>query len=197
MKTRDLIMQKTLLLLLRKGFDGVSVSDIKQEVDIARGLLYHYFKSKDELLMAVLTEIVLPLKKMDEEPDREKSISDFISYWLHFCRQITEKLRTEEYPELSVFHIDVLLYQCAQRYPQLRAENHRIQKSCFAAWKAAVLNSFAKGELRTGLNLESLARQFFYLSQPVVPRMNDGGGRESCLYEMERALKDFYEIIKR
>ena len=54
MKTHDFILQKTLGLLLQKGYDGVSVSDIQQVTGMARGLLYHYFGNLDRLFEEVV-----------------------------------------------------------------------------------------------------------------------------------------------
>lgn len=65
MKTRDLILQRTFALLLDKGYDGVSVSDIQQELEIARGLLYHYFSSKEELFAEVVRQKAFPLVAVD------------------------------------------------------------------------------------------------------------------------------------
>jgi TetR/AcrR family fatty acid metabolism transcriptional regulator len=40
----------------RKGLHGARVGDIAAEAGVAHGLLYHYFKSKDELLETVFKE---------------------------------------------------------------------------------------------------------------------------------------------
>ena len=40
----------------RKGLHGARVGDIAAEAGVAHGLLYHYFKSKDELLETVFQE---------------------------------------------------------------------------------------------------------------------------------------------
>ncbi len=197
MKKREVLLQKTLLLLLKKGYDGVSVSDIQQEVDIARGLLYHYFKNKEELFLAVMREKVLPLKRVEKEVMKGMSVNELITYWMRYCGQLTEKMQTEEFPEFSMLNLDFLIFQVLQRLPVLRTEIRVIQDLWFAAWKSAVLNSFARGELRAGLNLESLARQFFYLTQANVSRINSKNQDGDNLYEIEKGLRDFYEIIKR
>lgn len=48
--TREKILQTTFSLLIRKGFDSVSVGDIQSELGISRGLLYCYFKNKSDLV---------------------------------------------------------------------------------------------------------------------------------------------------
>lgn len=49
-RTKKRIMEFTLFLFLKKGFDNVSLRKIKQEADIASGGFYHYFKNKDSYL---------------------------------------------------------------------------------------------------------------------------------------------------
>ena len=51
--TREKILEKTFMLLIRKGYDSVSVSDIQKELGMSRGLLYCYFKNKSDLILAV------------------------------------------------------------------------------------------------------------------------------------------------
>lgn len=41
---------------VRLGYDRATVRDIAEEAGIAQGLLYHYFRSKDDLLRAVFRE---------------------------------------------------------------------------------------------------------------------------------------------
>lgn len=38
----------------RKGFDGTSTNDILEKVGIARGTLYHHFKSKEDIMDALI-----------------------------------------------------------------------------------------------------------------------------------------------
>ena len=41
-------------LFCQKGFDGTSTNDILKEVGIARGTLYYHFKSKEEIMNAII-----------------------------------------------------------------------------------------------------------------------------------------------
>lgn len=42
------------VLFSRKGFDGTSTNDILEKVGIARGTLYHHFRSKEEIMDALI-----------------------------------------------------------------------------------------------------------------------------------------------
>lgn len=52
--TRDLIVEKADLLFYEGGFEATSFADIAAAVGISRGNFYHHFKTKDEILEAVI-----------------------------------------------------------------------------------------------------------------------------------------------
>ncbi len=53
---RRQILDAAVRVFARRGFNASRVSDIADEAGVAYGLLYHYFRSKDELLDTVFTE---------------------------------------------------------------------------------------------------------------------------------------------
>ena len=48
------IMMAAFQLFATKGFQETAVSDIVKKVGVAQGLFYYYFKSKEEVLEAVM-----------------------------------------------------------------------------------------------------------------------------------------------
>lgn len=59
---RNEILDAAEQLFVTKGFDGTSTNDILEQVGIARGTLYYHFKSKEEILDAMIgrmTEMLL------------------------------------------------------------------------------------------------------------------------------------------
>ncbi|WP_176083945.1 TetR/AcrR family transcriptional regulator [Martelella sp. HB161492] len=52
--TRDLIIEKADTLFYERGFEATSFADIAASVGISRGNFYHHFKTKDEILDAVI-----------------------------------------------------------------------------------------------------------------------------------------------
>jgi len=52
--TRDLIIQVAMKLFSEKGYDSTSVADILQTANANSGSLYHYFQTKQGVLVAVL-----------------------------------------------------------------------------------------------------------------------------------------------
>ena len=50
---RRLILDAAIRVFARRGFHACRVSDVADEAGVAYGLVYHYFKNKDELLETV------------------------------------------------------------------------------------------------------------------------------------------------
>jgi TetR/AcrR family transcriptional repressor of nem operon len=53
--TREYIVESADRLFYQRGFEHTSFSDIAESVQISRGNFYHHFKSKDEILDAVIS----------------------------------------------------------------------------------------------------------------------------------------------
>jgi TetR/AcrR family fatty acid metabolism transcriptional regulator len=83
---RRLILDAAVRVFARRGFNGCRVSDIADEAGVAYGLVYHYFRSKDEVLDTlflerwnVMLDVIRELDARDASP-REKlhGITSFI-----------------------------------------------------------------------------------------------------------------------
>src|SRR5688572_21049108 len=80
-RTRRRILDAGLRVFSRSGYDGASMDDIALELEATKGLLYHYFRSKQELLKAILQEhpLRLGIESLEREvpaPDLHQALSD-------------------------------------------------------------------------------------------------------------------------
>lgn len=70
---REEIIEAASELFLVKGYDRTTMKDVMGQLQIAKGTIYHYFKSKEELLDAVLDFLVASLvRQMQEILDRSQ-----------------------------------------------------------------------------------------------------------------------------
>ena len=75
---RRLILAAAVRVFARDGFHTSRVGDIAEEAGVAHGLLYHYFSSKDEVLLTVFSEnwsdllVRFEAVEASEEPADEK-----------------------------------------------------------------------------------------------------------------------------
>jgi AcrR family transcriptional regulator len=53
MNRRDEILQATLTLIPQHGLNGLRMSHIAQQADCSPGIIYHYFESKDEIILSL------------------------------------------------------------------------------------------------------------------------------------------------
>ena len=83
---RRVILDAAVRVFAREGFHGCRVADIADEAGVAYGLVYHYFRSKDEILDTLFLErwglMLEEIARVDAEPApvREKlaAIAGFI-----------------------------------------------------------------------------------------------------------------------
>ena len=68
---RRQILDAAIRVFARQGFNGCRVSDIADEAGVAYGLVYHYFRSKDEVLDTLFTERWTLLLEAIAEVDRQ------------------------------------------------------------------------------------------------------------------------------
>ncbi len=69
--TFDLIIEKADQLFYQQGFDHTSFAHIAAAVNISRGNFYHHFKSKDEILQAVIEYRLSNTQKLLEQWEQE------------------------------------------------------------------------------------------------------------------------------
>ncbi len=70
---RAKILDAAIFEFSRKGYNGTKIDDIATTAKVAKGSIYHYYKSKEELLEAVLD---LGLQKSDEIMQQSFAASD-------------------------------------------------------------------------------------------------------------------------
>ena len=68
---RRVILDAAITVFAREGFHRCRVSDIANEANVAYGLVYHYFRSKDEVLNTIFTERWSLLLETIGEADRQ------------------------------------------------------------------------------------------------------------------------------
>jgi TetR/AcrR family transcriptional repressor of nem operon len=82
--TRDHIVEAADQLFYRQGYEHTSFSDIADAVQISRGNFYHHFKSKDEILDAVINVRLANTRKMLAQWEIEgKQPADRIRSFIH------------------------------------------------------------------------------------------------------------------
>jgi TetR/AcrR family fatty acid metabolism transcriptional regulator len=79
-ETKKRIYDTAIQLILQKGFDKVTLEEISKEVGIAKGLFYHYYKSKADLIVESYKIVDDDFRKSLADLDRNTSPVDKIFF---------------------------------------------------------------------------------------------------------------------
>ena len=92
MSVKERILQSAEELIYQKGYDATSISDIMEVADVGKGQLYYYFKSKKEIGLTVIQDILANWRKelFEEIFEADKSDSDKFSDMIDWVCQFHE-----------------------------------------------------------------------------------------------------------
>lgn len=103
------------VLFMTKGYEGTGTNDILNAVGIARGTLYHHFKSKEEILDAVIDRFVSKLSAQAEAVADNKEIPVFERIALSIMSMNTDTELGKELTEQMHKPQNALLHQKSQK----------------------------------------------------------------------------------
>ena len=88
MNTKDLIVEKTLKLILEKGTIDISISEIRNCTGLTTGGIYYHFSDKNEIFEAIVQKYMVDYMKIDFdkiplEGSSKERIHDGLIYILH------------------------------------------------------------------------------------------------------------------
>ena len=90
---RKRILDATLILASRGGYDAVQMRDVAERADVALGTLYRYFPSKIHLLVSALArEFEQTRQKLDKRPIPGDTPTDRI---IHVLNKVTKNMQRE------------------------------------------------------------------------------------------------------
>ncbi len=183
--TREKILEKTFILLIRKGYDSVSVSDIQKELGMSRGLLYCYFKNKSDLILAACTQYFFDgyLTTIDLD---EISFRDFILHVIDVHKNIACCGRTR---------FDILKYNTL--YSAVIMREPRFKKYALGEFAKAVRvidNAKKRGEIKqlptnfVGATILSILGRTTYITET--------SGDDYVRRRIAEDLLRFYDLVK-
>lgn len=89
---RELLKSTALKLFAGKGYHATSISQITKEAGISKGLMYNYYESKEELLVALFSDMVALVSSLlnpyDDNEITGKEMSEFFDMLI---RSLDEK----------------------------------------------------------------------------------------------------------
>jgi len=115
--TRTRILDIALELFSEHGFDGTTLQQIADRLGFTKAALYYHFRSKDDLLQALVTPAISGLNELvdaheglpDTSAHRRQFMEDYLDYMLRHRRLMTymvSDLATMAHPAIAAGHAD-------------------------------------------------------------------------------------------
>lgn len=78
------IIDAAMELFDQNGYSNTRISDITEKAGISKGLAYHYFRSKEEIVLAVLDRVEECVRECEAIEDAIESLSLFVNRLLSY-----------------------------------------------------------------------------------------------------------------
>ncbi len=179
--TRDHIIEAADQLFYRRGYEHTSFSDIADAVQISRGNFYYHFKSKDEILDAVIEARLANTRKMLEQWEIEgEQPADRIRSFIHLLVANRAKIKRYGCP------VGTLCSELAKLNHTSQAEANRLF-TLFRTWLRRQFELLGRKTDADALAMHLLAR-----SQGVATLANAFHDEKF----IEQEVKQMYEWLR-
>lgn len=182
LKTRQKIFDTALALLVKKGYDRVTVDDICARAGVSKGTFYHHFKSKDQAILEEFLKIdrfyqeILPgIMQLDDIYDR---MTEFTRLALGYMeKQGKNMMKVAYYSQIS-----------PDRKGSPVASPDR---ALYSIVSGLILDAQERGEVRSDLDSEEIAVTLIRAIRGIVYDwcLQDGG------FDMEEAGKALADVL--
>jgi AcrR family transcriptional regulator len=137
-------MDAAVLLFWEKGYAGTSIQDIADAVGILKGSLYHYVRSKEDLLFRIFdrshheaASIVASVQQLDAPP--LVRLHRYVELYVRYCLENIERV--------SVYHRE-LRYLGGERWSAILAQRRVYERFV----EGLLLEAQASGSLAAGID---------------------------------------------
>jgi AcrR family transcriptional regulator len=197
--TRFNILKVALLLFLEKGYKNVSYQDLVKKTGLSKGAIYHYFASKEELLVAVF-DMFSESSKQPLAVDPENLVKDYDAFRkLYFDIKIGQlnEFKTFLGAEIVAFNWVLFCLEAIEANAQLRITIDELSKQEIKFLEKCFLGLEKHGKLSKGKDPALLAECLYYMLEGagLVMFLVENKKDEDFVKMYDKALTDFFKII--
>ncbi|MDR2951205.1 MAG: TetR/AcrR family transcriptional regulator [Prevotella sp.] len=201
MVSEDLILKKTFKLLLLKGFDRVSITDIQNATGLSRGLLYHYYKNKEDLFIQVTEKYFIEIFDFDIRKVTDLTIFEFIDFMFKRFDRIEHAIldivkNTNDIQGVSMLNYHFLFYQVMQRDAIFRNRYQATIEKEKIGWENALKNSITKKEIKSDTNIVISAKELVTLTDGVWFQSIYSVDGKFMIQKLETTLFHYIDLLK-
>ena len=145
-ETRDKIFSTAFRLITEKGFDNVTIEEIAKESGVAKGLFYHYFRSKDDIVIE--TYLII-----------DKSYSEFYQERAPHCTAVERILLTVFFQARHATKLGVDFVRQIYKSQLYAGTEFFISKErpFYTILRDAIRDAQSEGSIRSDISAEKIA----------------------------------------
>lgn len=197
--TRTNILKTALLLFLEKGYKNVSYQELVKKTGLSKGAIYHYFASKEELLVSVF-DLFSEASKQTGVIEPEGIVIDYASFRKFYVDIKVEQLNAfKAFLGTEVVNFNWVLFclEAIDANNQLRGIIGELAKQEINFFEKCFLSLEKQGKLPKGKDPALLAKYLYYMIEGAGLIMYLVGNKkdEDFINMYDRTMEDFFKII--
>jgi len=197
--TRTNILKTALLLFLEKGYKNVSYQELVKKTGMSKGAIYHYFASKEELLLAVF-DMFSESSKQPATIRPEELVKDYDSFRkLYFDIKIGQLKEIKAFLEVELVTFNWVLFclEAIEANQQLRGVILEMAKQEIKFLEKCFLGLEKHGTLPIGKDPALLAECLYYTLEGagLVMFMVENKRDEDFINLYDKTIVNFLNII--
>ncbi len=150
---KEQIIMAAIKVYAAKGMQGIRIADIAKEAKVSYGLVYHYFKNKEDVLNAIFSKSInIFLKAIENTSVQEKSLREKLTsittFLFNACRELPEFMY-------------VIMFEVIWTPKFLETRNFITFTKAFTTFEKILIEFKQKGELRSDINTTISTYMFF------------------------------------
>jgi transcriptional regulator, TetR family len=190
--TKEKIIETAFVLLLKNGYNGVSIGTITGELNIARSLPYRYFKSKRDLLFEACKQFYYE-RYFPESFDFEKAgLSDIINIVSRNLMFVLTVFGKSSDAEISVFDYNAMYLDMLRHEPRFK----KYMRLKILKMREVIERAAQKGELKENVSVGFVERGFLDIWSRCANVQESLTNRENIECIMAD-INMFYSLVKR
>lgn len=192
--TKDFIIEEAFKLFLNRSYEAVSISEISKAVELTKGALYHHFRNKEELFMAVVDKYLI-IDELNFNVN-DTTLMQFIELCVDKAQEIVSKTLSSN-PSFIPLNLLSLFIDAFRHYPDFATKKNDLINSEINKTKRVLDQAILKGEIRNDINTSVMAEMFFTLNTGLAKNLIHGNmNQELAIEKLREQLYEFYKLLK-
>jgi len=199
MNTRKHILKSALLLFLEKGFKNVSYQDLVKKTKLSKGAIYHYFVSKDMLLVSVFE---LFSQRSDQGvgvsfDNLFKDVDAFKTFYIGLRKQQLKDFKAFVGAEIAKFNWVLFCLEAVEANEDLRETIKAMSNRDIKFFESCFVSLKNNGALPKERDPIVLAKNLYYLieGEGLIMFLQGNELDDDYIDRLDKTLDDFFNMI--